>query len=62
MKTQCERGIQTIGVVAPFDYLCIYGGSIQRVKADLAEDFDLALRYVFKIVNNCLLHGMERTH
>lgn len=62
MKTHCEQGIQTIGVVAPFDYLCIYGGSIQRVRADLAEDFDLALRYVFKIANIYLLHRMEQIH
>jgi len=52
----------TIGVVAPLDYLFIRGGLIQRVRADLAEDFDLALRYVFKIANIYLLHRMEQIH
>ena len=62
MKTHCKRGISRIDVVMPFDYLRIYSGSVQHVKADLAEDFDLASRYAFKIANIYLLHGMEQPH
>jgi glycosyltransferase involved in cell wall biosynthesis len=36
MKTGREQENPRIGVMVPFDYLCIYSGSVQRVKADLA--------------------------
>ena len=51
-----------IDVVMPFDYLCVYSGPVQRVKADLAEHFDLASRYAFKLANIYLLQGIEQPH
>ena len=51
-----------VGVVVPLDYLFIRGRSVQHVKADLAEDFDLASRYAFNIANIYLRHGIEQPH
>ena len=51
-----------VGVVVPLDYLFIRGSAVQRVKADLAADFDLASRHAFKIASIYLLHGMEQPH
>ncbi len=36
MKTYSEQENQRIGLVVPFDYLCLYSGAVQRVRADLS--------------------------